>query len=231
MRRSVAEAVLTIVLSVGIAVAVFAAGTAAMQPPPPPASRREPPDLHPGAFPGVPVGAQSADLSWRASGACRGVSVVEHAGARMVGKASLCEDVDGLHAAMEVDVLVAGDAYALWFAYFERASACAGPRCDLGDALGHDPVGVLARLDGAVATAGRGQFRGLIRDLPPGIGSQTALLLIGHGRASAVHTRARARQLLTPRSPALGAPLGGATADGEAGRLVAQATFELRPDP
>jgi hypothetical protein len=144
------------------------------------------------------------------------------------GTARLCADGAGVRAAMSAEQLTAGEAYTIWFVYFDNPAACAAQPCAGADALGDDPVAVFSRMDGVVADgAGAARFAGAFRDLRLSKGSSVWLLMFGHGPANTEDNRSRARQLLTPQSPMLGAPAAGAAADGEIGRGVARAVFTL----
>jgi DNA-binding CsgD family transcriptional regulator len=74
---------------------------------------------------------------------------------------------------------------------------------------------------------GAGTFAGTFRDLRLSHGAEVHLPIFGHGAASTEDNRALARQLLTPQEPGLGAPMGGAAADGTQGAAVAVAVFTI----
>jgi hypothetical protein len=144
------------------------------------------------------------------------------------GGARLCIVDEGVRPAMRAEELAPDTIYSVWLAYFDRPMACRGVPCGRGDLFGEDPIGVLGRMDGVVASGLRkADFWGDFRDLRLSSGSQVTLLLLSHGPASTGDRRARARQLLTPQLPRLGAPLAGAVADGDVGMEVAQAIFNL----
>jgi hypothetical protein len=159
---------------------------------------------------------------------CLDAPVRQLAGSPIGGTARLCASGAGVHADLSAEQLSAGEAYTLWFVYFDRPAACAAQPCAGVDALGDDPVAVFSRMDGGVAAgAGAARFSGDFHDLRLSPGSQVWLLMFGHGPANPEDNRARARQLLTPQSPMLGAPAAGAAADGEVGAGVARAVFAL----
>ena len=166
-----------------------------------------------------------------AGAACPRASIVALANSGVRGHAEVCVTAVGIRPRLEAGGLTAGHAYAALLGYFDRSASCRRPICQIGDTLGQDPAGVLARMDGGVASGGEAVFGGDVRDLHPSLGSQIVLFLFGNGQASSTDNRLRARQLLTPRSPRLGAPAAGTIADGEAGLLVGYAAFEFRPDP
>ena len=170
----------------------------------------------------APVGAaQAAD-------SCVDAPVAQLASSGISGTARLCSSDSGTHADMSAEKLTTGDAYTMWFVYFDDRAACATQPCTGADALGEDPVAVFGRMDGVVADdSGAAKFSGDFRDLRLSQGSEVWLLMFGHGPANTEDNRARARQLLTPQSPKLGAPAGGAVADGEIGTGVARAVFDL----
>jgi hypothetical protein len=126
------------------------------------------------------------------------------------GKAGLCHSDQGVRAQLQVSGLFVGDAYTVWFVYFDDPSQCVhgGPGiCGDADFFGDDPLAVLGRLDSAIATdTGRVKFEGRVRGLDLSPGSEVWLLMFGNGPANMVDGRALARQLLTPEDPTIGAP-------------------------
>ena len=67
------------------------------------------------------------------------------------GEAYLCQSPRGLRAKMYVEHLVSGDAYTVWWMYFDDPTACAVPfECGLADFAGPDPLGVFGRMDSKV---------------------------------------------------------------------------------
>jgi hypothetical protein len=113
--------------------------------------------------------------------------------------------------------LTPGDAYTIWFVYFDDPSKCATPgQCGaLEDAGNVNPVGVLGRLDSAVAPHnGKETFSGHVGGLHLSSGSQVFFFMARHGPANASDNRALARQLLTPEDPTIGAPQLGNFLDG-----------------
>jgi hypothetical protein len=164
----------------------------------------------------------------QADEACLDAQVGPLTAAPIGGTARLCAGGAGVRADLSAEQLTGGEAYTIWFVYFDNPAACAAQPCAGADALGDDPVAVFSRMDGVVADgAGAARFAGTVRDLRLSKGSVVWLLMFGHGPANAEDNRARARQLLTPQSPMLGAPAAGAAADGEIGKGVARAVFAL----
>jgi hypothetical protein len=225
MHRSIIESFVSCAVSLAIAVAVFVAGTSTIQtsaqPATSPSSRAA--SLEPAAM--LPPAQTTAGNE------CRKVSILALANSGVQGRAELCVTSAGIQSRMEVEGLTVGHAYTVQLAYFDRSASCGTPVCEIDDTLGENPAGVLARMDGGVASDGAAAFGGDFRDLHPALGSQIVLFLFENGPASSSDNRTRARQLLTPRSPKLGAPAAGAVADGEAGLPVGYAAFEFRPDP
>jgi hypothetical protein len=175
------------------------------------------------ALSAAPLAAQG-----RGDETCLDAPVTQLTSSPIGGTARLCAGGAGVHADVSAEQLAAGEAYTIWFVYFDRPAACAAQPCAGGDALGDDPVAVFSRMDGVVADgAGAARFSGDFRDLRLSPGSLVWLLVFGHGPANIEDNRARARQLLTPQSPRLGAPAAGAPADGEIGAGVARAVFTL----
>jgi hypothetical protein len=144
------------------------------------------------------------------------------------GDAFLCIDAKGVRATLHAQALTPGDAYTIWFFYWDDPSQCATPgQCAPGDGFppgqcgedppdlrGFNPLVVLGRLDSAVAPDnGKVNFSGRVRGLRLSSGSQVWLFIAAHGEAHASDNRARARQLLTPEDPSLGAPLLGNCVD------------------
>jgi hypothetical protein len=170
----------------------------------------------------------SQALPARATLGCSDAPVAPMANSGIAGSARLCIDDASVRAEMQATNLAADNAYTIWFVYFDRRAACQTTPCTGADALGDDPTGVFGRMDAAVADAtGTLGFTGNLRDLRLSSGSEVWLLMFGHGVANPEDNRARARQLLTPQSPRLGAPAAGAAADGEVGSGVARAVFDL----
>lgn len=146
------------------------------------------------------------------------------------GDAFLCIDPQGVRAKLHAQALTPGYAYTVWFVYFDDPSQCATPgQCgaledvtapgQCGDVpldlKGVNPVGVLGRLDSAVAPHnGKVTFSGRVRGLHLSSESQVFIFLAEHGLANASDNRALARQLLTPEDPFIGAPQLGNCVDG-----------------
>jgi hypothetical protein len=162
---------------------------------------------------------------------CKKESIVALGDTPIQGNAFLCIDVTGVRARLHAKGLEYGDAYTIWFFYWDDPSQCATPgQCAPGDAAppgqcegpldlrGFNPLVVLGRLDSAVAPRnGKVNFAGQVRGLRLSSGSQVWLFIAAHGEAHASDNRARARQLLTPEDPSLGAPLLGNCVDQPSG--------------
>jgi hypothetical protein len=127
----------------------------------------------------------------------------------VTGSARVCVDGDGAHATLNVRGLTPGHAYTVWFGYIDKPLTCVHPGvCDSPeDFIAPNPVGVVGRLDSAVAPKnGEVEFSGDVNGMLVSPGSQVQLVIFDHGMADAADLRNRARQLLTPQDPALGAP-------------------------
>jgi hypothetical protein len=157
-------------------------------------------------------------------------------GSGIQGAAQICVEGNNTSVNMMTEGLLAGNAYTIWFVYFDNPSLCgsyAGGTpgvCTGTDAVfpANSPVGVFGRMDGTIAEAsGLARFTGHFRGLQFSHGSIIWLLMFGHGPASTTDNRFLARQLLTPQKPALGPPGLGAPDDGAAGSGVAVAKFNV----
>jgi hypothetical protein len=170
---------------------------------------------------------------------CKKESIVA-LGAPIQGNAFLCIDATGVRARLHAKGLEYGAAYTIWFFYWDDPSQCATPgQCAPGDGTppgqcegpldlrGFDPLVVLGRLDSAVAPRnGKVNFAGQVRGLRLSGGSQVWLFIAAHGPVES-DNRARARQLLTPEDPFLGAPLLGNCVDGPKSGSAAIAVFNI----
>lgn len=150
-------------------------------------------------------------------------------GSGITGNASLCVDEESLSTTLRTRNLVPGTAYTVWFAYFDNpancivAGQCGGP--DLVTPAA-SPTGVFGRMDDAIAGSnGRLTFRGNFRGFRAAPGSTIILFLFTHGSADPTDLRERARQLLTPETPGLGAP--GLGVGVRKGFGIASATFQI----
>lgn len=141
--------------------------------------------------------------------------VIQQGNSGATGHAALCVNDDGLKAKMKVTNLVPGNAYTVWFIYFDNPAACAVSGCSPADLTtpipdaGHPtlaPAGVFGRMDSAVADEdGEARFSAKLQDFKVSKGSLIWLFVFNHGLAS-TDNQERARQLLTPETPGLGAP-------------------------
>jgi len=174
-----------------------------------------------------------------ASGECRHKikeSVVDF-GTGITGKATLCINRTGVSGSIEVEHLQPGDAYTVWFFYWDDPSKCEVPgMCGspldfLGDATQQPPVlplVVFGRFDSAVAPAdGEEAFEGRVRGLRLSSGSLVQLIIVRHGPADTSDHIHLARQLLTPEDPNAGAPHLGNVVDGLRGVGAAGAFFQI----
>jgi len=139
-------------------------------------------------------------------------------GAGAHGTTSLCINANGLKAQFSAKGLMAGDAYTIWWVYFDDPSLCThGPEsgtCGEGDLAPLDPpdgdgtpLGVFGRFGSAVAPRnGKTHITGTWGGMQPSSGAEIWLLMLGHGPADVGDGRHLARQLLTPEDPAAGWP-------------------------
>lgn len=137
-------------------------------------------------------------------------------GSGMSGQAILCYGEDGVQVRLSANNLLAGQAYTVWFVYFDNPANCitapgtaspCGPR-DLTSPLPPNgvPAGVFGRMDGAVADQfGSARFSARLQDFHFSPGSDVHLVIFNHGPVSN-DNYARAHQLLTPETPGLGSP-------------------------
>ena len=170
---------------------------------------------------------KSAPVSAAAQAGCLDAPLVTMANSGVTGTARLCISDDGVQAQVASSNLAAANAYTAWFVYFDQPSSCQGQRCMPPDVIGDDPPGVLGRMDGLVADgSGAATFSGDYRGLRLVSGSEVHLPIFGHGPANTDDRRARARQLLTPEEPMLGAPGLGVPGANHAGS-VAVAMFDV----
>ena len=151
---------------------------------------------------------------------CNKVPIMKLGDTSIRGNAFLCIDATGVRAELRVRGLTHRNAYTIWLFYIDDPSQCATPgQCGPGDAAppgqcegpldlrGFNPVEVVGRLDSAVAPRdGKVTFAGRVGGMRLSSGSQVLLFLGGHGPVNTSDNRARARQLLTPEDPNLGAP-------------------------
>jgi hypothetical protein len=145
----------------------------------------------------------------------------------ITGTAFLCTGKDGVTAKLEARGLTPGDVYTFWFIYIPDGTACAADQatCFGASAGGGQqnvvPAEAFGRLTDVVAPSnGKSTISGSIPGLLLSSGSQVWLLLKGHGTANTSDNLARARQMLTPEDPTVGAPnlgiIGGNAADNAA---------------
>ena len=118
---------------------------------------------------------------------------------------------------------MAGDAYTVWWVYFDNPSLCThGGAGVCGDsdfapseAGGGTPLGVFGRFGSAIAPRnGKVHITGTWGGMQPSSDAELWLLMLGHGAANDGDGRHLARQLLTPEDPAAGAPHLGNAVDG-----------------
>jgi hypothetical protein len=146
----------------------------------------------------------------------------------VTGTATLCLSESGVHTRITAHNLIPGNPYTVWFVYFDNPSKCLVPgQCTGADAVAPvaDPEGVLGRYDSIIAKAKTGTFSGHV-GIQPSRGSVITMPIFAHGSLSA-DGHIRARQLLTPQDPSLGAPGLGTASDGLKGSPVARAVFVI----
>jgi hypothetical protein len=150
-------------------------------------------------------------------------------GSSVSGGALLVVNKGGAHVLMQAENLTPGNAYTVWFVYFDDASKCVTPNhcapVDLTTPAGA-PEGVFGRMASAIAGPdGELTFQATLPDFEVSAGSAVHLALFSHGPANMTDLQERARQLLTPENPALGEPgLGLGT---QKGFLVGAAMFDI----
>lgn len=167
-----------------------------------------------------------------AAGQCRTEDVrpvMPENGSSVSGRAVLVVNDTGADVLMHAENLTPGVAYTVWFVYFDDTSRCLVPnQCAPADLTmpASNPEGVFGRMDSAVAgDNGELTFHAKLRDFRVSPGSAVHLALFAHGPASTTDNQERARQLLTPEAPGLGAPgLGLGT---QKGFLVGAAIFDI----
>jgi hypothetical protein len=174
----------------------------------------------------APSAAGAQDVS--PSTGCLATSLVEQDNSAIRGQAHLCRDGSGIEADADVTNLAPGSVYTMWFVYFDKPTDCQTIPCQPVDTTGDNPPGVLARMDGLIASnTGEAHFSGQVHGLRLSPGSEFHLPVFTHGPANTDDNRALARQLLTPQVPGLGTPGLGVGADGRLGFLKAAAMFDI----
>jgi hypothetical protein len=146
----------------------------------------------------------------------------------VTGTAVLCISEGGVHTRISANNLTPGNPYTVWFVYFDDPSKCLTPgNCTSADTVmpPADPEGVLGRYDSITAEESTGRFSGHV-GIQPSSGSVVVMPIFAHGSLSA-DGHIRARQLLTPQDPSLGAPGLGTPSDGKKGSPVARAVFVI----
>lgn len=157
---------------------------------------------------------------------CEQLDIVDF-GSGINGTATVCLQKGGPTAKVHASGLVTGDAYTIWWVYFDDPSQCIDPgNCGDADFGGDNPQAVLGRMGSAVGPRnGQTHFSGTISGMVPSDGSQIWLLMFGHGPADMEDGRHLARQLLTPEDPNIGIPHLGNTVDGGLGFPVGVAVY------
>jgi hypothetical protein len=146
----------------------------------------------------------------------------------VVGSARLCIRDEAVRPAMRAENLAADAVFTAWFAYFDQPERCGSKPCGIGDLVGADPPGQLARMDALVADrTHRAGLWGDFRDLRLSSNSQVTMMLVRQPGAGSVDNRDRARRLLTLQLPQVAAPSAGAATGGDTGVTVAQAIFAI----
>lgn len=145
------------------------------------------------------------------------------------GHGILVVNNEGADVVIRAEKLTPGVAYTTFFLYFDNTAQCVVPHqcanADLSTPAGN-PAGVLGRLDSAVSGEnGQLTFKGTLRDFHVSAGSSVHIAVYAHGPVDLTNNQERARQLLTPESPSLGAP--GLGVGAPKGFLVAGAVFDI----
>jgi hypothetical protein len=146
----------------------------------------------------------------------------------VTGRATLCISASGVRTSITAYNLTPGNPYTVWFVYFDKPSNCLNPgHCTATDTTTPvaDPEAVLGRYDSIIAVRSQGNFSGHVGFVPSS-GSLINMPIFAHGALSA-DGHLRARQLLTPQDPSLGAPGLGTSSDGTKGIPVARAHFVI----
>ena len=144
----------------------------------------------------------------------------------VTGTATMCISESGIHTRIKANSLIPGRPYTVWFVYYDDPTECmVSGHCTPADTVSPlaNPEGVLGRYDSIIARASTGKFSGHV-GLQPSRGSVIVIPIFAHGALSA-DGHIRARQLLTPQDPTLGAPGLGTSSDGNIGAPVARAAF------
>lgn len=150
-------------------------------------------------------------------------------GSSVSGGGLLLVNKAGAHVLLQAEHLTPGNAYTVWFVYFNDTSKCLTPNScapvDLTMPTGA-PEGVFGRMASAIAGRdGELTFQATLPDFEVSAGSAVHLALFAHGPAATTDLQERARQLLTPENPALGEPgLGLGT---QKGFLVGATMFDI----
>ena len=123
------------------------------------------------------------------------------------GTATLCIEASGIRGEVEAMDLFPGHAYTVWLVYFDNPGNCQTPgACAHPDVISpYDPQAVLGRFASGVPNGSKMIFSGAIKGFHLSSGSDVRLVVLRHQIASD-DNRARARQLLSPEDPELGAP-------------------------
>ena len=154
------------------------------------------------------------------------------------GEALLCTLSNELNGQIKLTGLTPGNAYTVWWVYFDDPSQCLGTTflpvplgggesvCDLIDFEGDKPQGVFGRMASGIATRnGKLILRDEFGGMQPSNRAEVWMLVFGHGTAEMSDGSALARQLLTPEDPNVGAPHLGNIIDGLRGYPAASAVF------
>jgi hypothetical protein len=175
--------------------------------------------------PSLPV---ADDNSGCEDGLALSTSLVTLNNSGVTGIAKMCIRASGVHTRITAQNLTAGNPYTVWFVIFDNPQKCLNPgHCTPADTTTPlaDPEGVLGRYDSIIASGSLGIFSGHV-GLIPSSGSEIHMPIFAHGSLSS-DGHIRARQLLTPQDPSLGAPGLGTSSDGTKGGPVAVAVFKV----
>lgn len=178
----------------------------------------------------LPVGAKADDDNDDCDGVTMLLPLKTLNASGVTGSATLCIGESGVRAHLAAENLTAGNAYTVWFVYFDDPTKCITPgACTPTDTVSPlaNPEGVFGRLASTVPQESEAAISGSVGGMLLSHGSEVHVPIFTHGPANQIDGRLRARQLLTPQNPNLGAPGLGTSSDGVKGKPVAVAVFSI----
>ncbi len=178
----------------------------------------------------LPAGARADDDHDDCDGVTMNLPLKTLNASGVTGSVSLCVEQSGVGVHIAAENLTAWDAYTAWFIYFDDPSKCITPgACIPADTVSPlaDPPGAFGRLGSTVAQESEAAISGSVGGMRLSRGSEVHIPVFTHGPANQIDGRLRARQLLTPQNPSLGAPGLGTSKDGVKGKPVAVAVFSI----